>query len=562
MATLMMFMYTYGLSMDACVAWSTAQHAAAAACFGAAAAATYPLARQKLKNTLLGVAAVALRNTGWQTPSPQDVSGQQAGMQGFAMRRTRYKVDYVDDGTYFDYSFELAHGHDRGDGLNQYEFQLAYCLVMSLLPFAVINFCDDRGRHCAFSQLKNWSTAEFLIRAQLFTCVAAIVMMDVMVVPPWTTGAGRYTDRPLFFVNSFSVGQGQTIEGMVAYLPKSNDPIKIRAALKVMAQVYVRGGLAPEGMTVYQVYKTMVRLSGFGAADHAVKNITLASSASQGICECSTQLKIGGGKIVTIITGGDGGAGEVEVKIHPASAKKICDLWNLPGARAAADAKALTQFAAEFYTPRRAPWEGGVEIITKDDDDEEEISGPADVTDTATPSSEEELTPKLLETVFYAATLYAVALKSGEVEKAVTAVGECVDELVGEDASATLRLFEELLRARSRGRFGGPADLSKIWDKVERPSWDPASKGFLERAMQLRKGMEMTTRDVPKLYDDDRKLIYDPSSSMGFDELLAQYSKDESTAKARTKLQRCQKNAGSLEAMYEAPEPRLKRRRS
>ena len=36
MATLTMFMYTYGLSMDACVAWSSAEHAAAAACIGAA----------------------------------------------------------------------------------------------------------------------------------------------------------------------------------------------------------------------------------------------------------------------------------------------------------------------------------------------------------------------------------------------------------------------------------------------------------------------------------------------------------------------------------------------
>ena len=125
-----------------------------------------------------------------------------------------------------------------------------------------------------------------------------------------------------------------------------------------------------------------------------------------------------------------------------------------------------------------------------------------------------------------------------------------------------MRLFEELLRARSRGRFGGPADLSKIWDKVERPSWDPASKGFLERAMQLRKGMEMTTRDVPKLYDDDRKLIYDPSSSKGFQELLAQYGKDEGSGKAHAKLQRRQKEAGSLEAMYPAPTQRLKRRRS
>ena len=100
MATLMMFMYTYGLSMNACVAWSTAQHAAAAACFGAAAA-TYPLARQA-QGCWASPRSRSVTRAGRRLA--QDVSGKHAGMQGFAMRRTR-KVDYVDDGTYFDYSF-------------------------------------------------------------------------------------------------------------------------------------------------------------------------------------------------------------------------------------------------------------------------------------------------------------------------------------------------------------------------------------------------------------------------------------------------------------------------
>ena len=42
-----------------------------------------------------------------------------------------------------------------------------------------------------------------------------------MVLMPWTTGAGLYTDKPLFFVNSFSVSQGETIEGMVAICPRT-----------------------------------------------------------------------------------------------------------------------------------------------------------------------------------------------------------------------------------------------------------------------------------------------------------------------------------------------------
>jgi hypothetical protein len=555
MATLMLFMYQFGLGMEACIAWSSGEHAAAAACIGATAA-SYAIARRKLKGTHLGVAAVALRDTGWQTPAPIDHPGRLAGMQGFAARRTQYKDDYADDPTYFDY-VDDAHGQSRGDGLNQFEFMLAYWLVMSLLPFAVINFCDDRGRHSAHSQLENWSTAESLIRADIFTCKAAIDMMDVMVLLPWTTGAGLYTDKPLFFVNSFSVGQGPRIEGMLGYLPQDNDPFKTRDALRAMAVVYVRSGLAPPHMTAYQVLGVMASVAGFGG-NTATKNIGPRSSASQGIVECSRLCRI-----ETIFTGEPGGAGKVEVKIHPALAQKICNIWNVPGALAEAEAEALNAFGETHYTPRRVPWKGGAVAIELSDD-EEETSGAPDVTDAATPSSEQELTPDLLRDVFFSASLYAEALRSGEVEKVLTAVGAQVDALVRKDASAARRLFEELRRARSRDRTDGPADLSKIWDKVARPSWDPASKGFVERALKARAGLEMTTRDVPRLYDDDRKLIYDPSdpSSKGFQELLKQYREDEGSGKAHAKLQRNQKNAGSLEAMYEKLAPRKRSRTS
>ena len=163
MATLMMFMYNFGLSNEAVKAWSTSNHAAAADCYGAADA-SYPLARQYLKSaTLLGVAAVGLREQGWQTPGPLDYTGTHAGMQGFAMRRARYPEDYADDPTYFYYSYEnnFTGRQYRGDGLNEYNFELAFWLVMRVLPMAVINYCDDRGRHSAFSQFHNWSTAEF-----------------------------------------------------------------------------------------------------------------------------------------------------------------------------------------------------------------------------------------------------------------------------------------------------------------------------------------------------------------------------------------------------------------
>ena len=114
------------------------------------------------------------------------------------------------------------------------------------------------------------------------------------------------------------------------------------------------------------------------------------------------------------------------------------------------------------------------------------------------------------------------------------------------DASATGRLCEELRRARSRDRTGGSADLTPIWDEVQRPSWHPESEGLLKRALAARAGMEMTVRNVPKLYDGDR-LIYDPSdsSSKGFQELLTQYRKDEGSGMAHARLQRGQKNAGS-----------------
>lgn len=273
MATLMLFMYKFGLSNEAVVAWSGSSHAVAAACFEVDGA-SYPLAQKLLKDTVLGVAAVGVRNEGWQTPSALDHTGHHAGMQGFAERRTLYKGGYADDPTYFDYTTAGRAGHHNlNDGLNGFEFKLAYWFVMDVLPLAVINYCDDRGRHSAFARLDNWSTAEFLIRSQIYTCEEAIKMMNVMVVPPWTTNAGTYTKKPLLFVNAFSVGQGPRIKAMVAYLPEDNDPNTIRAALKVMAEVYVRSGLAPKGMTVYQTYRTMANLAGFSWAPE--KNIGL-----------------------------------------------------------------------------------------------------------------------------------------------------------------------------------------------------------------------------------------------------------------------------------------------
>lgn len=294
----MRFMRRRALSMEACVAWSTGEHAVAAACFDQSEK-SYPRARELLQGTLLGVAAVCRRNEGWQSPSPIDSSGTHAGMQGYAVQRSRYEKDYENDADYFYYSYEdnVGNARDRGDGLNSYDFKLAYQLVMHLLPLPVINFCDDRGRHSAFARLKNWSTAEFAIRSALFTCSEAIKMFDLRVVEPWKTGAGTYTGKPLLFINSASAGEGARIEAMVAYLPESKDPGAIRSALRVMAEVYKRSGLAPKDMTVYQTFTTMRDLAGFGSGWWARKNITLASSASQLIVEISKQLVTGGGGI-------------------------------------------------------------------------------------------------------------------------------------------------------------------------------------------------------------------------------------------------------------------------
>ena len=60
----------------------------------------------------------------------------------------------------------------------------------------------------------------------------------------------------------------------------------------------------------------------------------------------------------------------------------------------------------------------------------------------------------------------------------------------------------------------------------------------------------MTHSELPELRDDDGDLIYNASTSTGFEELLAQYRRDEGAGRARASLQRNQKLAESLEAMY------------
>ena len=159
-------------------------------------------------------------------------------------------------------------------------------------------------------------------------------------------------------------------------------------------------------------------------------------------------------------------------------------------------------------------------------------------------------------------SLFAAA-GEGEVEAVLTLIGAQVDTLVGGDASAARALFLELERARSKGRTGGRANLSRIWSAVSRPSWHPESEGFLERALEARAGLvEPVPREVPELRDDDGVLIYDASSSTGFQPLWDQYRADVGAGKARSTLQKTQKLAGSLEAMYPAPaQPRKRRRR-
>lgn len=253
----------------------------------------------------------------------------------------------------------------------------------------------------------------------------------------------------------------------------------------------------------------------------------------------------GGGDIITTLTE-EGGVWDIDVKIHPADEEKICRLWNEPGARAAADAAALSRFAETHYAPRAAPWEGGVAIVQREDDDEDEDETP-DVSDDA-PETAEELTPVLISRIFYSLSLYAAA-DEGEVEAVLTAVGERIDSLVGENASATWTLFLELERARSKRRTGGPANLSRIWNAVSRPSWDPESRGFLARALAARAGLVKPAYiKVPALLDDDGELIYNASTSPGFQELWDQYRADEGDGMARASLQRNQKLAGSLEA--------------
>ena len=69
---------------------------------------SYSLARKLLKETLLGVAAVCRRDTGWQSPAPIDRVETHAGMTGYAAQRTRYEADYVGEDDYFPFSFKAA----------------------------------------------------------------------------------------------------------------------------------------------------------------------------------------------------------------------------------------------------------------------------------------------------------------------------------------------------------------------------------------------------------------------------------------------------------------------
>ena len=106
-ARMMRFMMRKALSMEAVVAWSTGEHAVAAACFDQSDK-SYSLARKLLKETLLGVAAVCRRDTGWQSPAPIDRVETHAGMTGYAAQRTRYEEDYVGEDDYFPFSFKAA----------------------------------------------------------------------------------------------------------------------------------------------------------------------------------------------------------------------------------------------------------------------------------------------------------------------------------------------------------------------------------------------------------------------------------------------------------------------
>ena len=141
LAKMMLFMWRYALCMDACIEWSVGYCYIDADC-SYSDTKNLETALELCASRRLGVAAVGVRAVGWQSPSPYN-AWTDACMRKFAEHRTKFAKYYNDEESlqsYFDY-YEA--------GLIRWNFELPYWLIMRLLPYPVINFCDERGQASA-----------------------------------------------------------------------------------------------------------------------------------------------------------------------------------------------------------------------------------------------------------------------------------------------------------------------------------------------------------------------------------------------------------------------------
>ena len=91
---MMMFIDKFGVSIEACEAWSIADHVVASSCFDMNIT-SREQALELLEPTRLGPAASGVRDIGWHAPSAVSVSGTHAGMTDFAMMRTRVRARHA-----------------------------------------------------------------------------------------------------------------------------------------------------------------------------------------------------------------------------------------------------------------------------------------------------------------------------------------------------------------------------------------------------------------------------------------------------------------------------------
>ena len=244
--TMMNFMWRFALCAAAVKEWSLG------IVYEDSAAGDKATALGLLKKTVLGVAAFACRCLGWQTPSPWSGTGTHAGMDQFALRRTRHADQYDDDAdapNMFRFTTDMillgcdVPGAD-GENAWTWRFRSSFWTVMYCLPIPCIFFCDKRGQRVAYSRFQEWQTADFVIRSMLYCVPEALKLLRIRVLDPSATGACSDDGTPFFgkprlWINTFSAGEPGGVGAMLAFEPENAGYLNIHrnAAVKVRGRV-------------------------------------------------------------------------------------------------------------------------------------------------------------------------------------------------------------------------------------------------------------------------------------------------------------------------------------